>query len=158
MITVIIGQSGAGKTTFAKKNFLQGELKIINDVVPYTTNGENCALGQYGIDKRTEGTDTLPYNAGEKIRAQISKLHAAEKNILIEGDRINNTATFEFLKKLGAEVKIYLLSCTLETSIERLRAANSKITPKFIKATKTKSANNYKKWSKFFSGEIIIND
>ena len=44
MITVVIGQSGAGKTTFVKNNFLQGECKIVDDIVPYTTNGKYCVI------------------------------------------------------------------------------------------------------------------
>ncbi len=158
MIVVIIGQSGGGKTSFAKTQFLQGELKIVNDIVPYTTNGRICAVGKYGIGKRTEGTDTLPYNSGAKIRQLITKLHSEGKNILIEGDRINNRAMFEFLRKLNADVKLYLVTCSLETSINRLRAAGSKITLKFVKATKTKSKNNFLQWAEYFNGEVITND
>lgn len=158
MIIVVIGQSGAGKTTFAKNNFLQGDFKIIDDIVPYTTNGEYCAIGKYGIDKRTEGTDTLPYNSGNKIRKLISLLNSEGKNILIEGDRINNQATFEFLRTLDTKIKLYLILCPLETSIERLRKSGSKITPKFVKGTKTKSLNNFIKYRDYFNGEIIEND
>lgn len=158
MIFVVIGQSGAGKTTFVKEKFLSGELKIVEDVVPYTTNGKICAIGRYGIGRRTEGTDTLPYNSGAKIRELIKKLHVAGEDILIEGDRINNRATFELLRNIGAEVKLYLVTCTLETSISRLRAGGSNITEKFVKATKTRSANNFARYSEDFSGEIIDND
>lgn len=157
MIIVVIGQSGSGKTTFAKK-FLQGELKIISDIVPYTTNGNFCAVGKYGLGIRTEGTDTLPYNSGGRIRALIKKLHAAGKNILLEGDRINNRATFEFLATLNADVKLYLLTCSLETSLSRLRAADSKITLPYIKGTKTRSKNNFLQYGGRFNGEIVIND
>lgn len=91
MIFVVIGQSGAGKTTFVKGKFLSGELRIVDDVVPYTTNGKICAIGKYGIGRRTEGTDTLPYNSDAKIRELIKKLHSDGENVLIEGDRINNS-------------------------------------------------------------------
>lgn len=158
MIVVVIGQSGAGKTSFVKAKFLQGELKIIEDIVPYTTNGISCAIGKYGIGIRTEGTDTLSYNSGDKIRALIKKLNAEGKNILIEGDRINNRKTFELLESLNTEVRLYLISCSLETSLSRLRAAGSKITSKFVKATKTRSENNFSKFAQRFNGKVIYND
>lgn len=158
MIIVVIGQSGSGKTTFVKDNFLQGELKIITDIVPYTTNGEFCAVGKYGIGIRTEGTDTLPYNSGDKIRELVRKLHNAGENILLEGDRINNHATFEFLSSLNADVKLYLVTCSLETSLTRLKAACSKITASFVKGTKTRSRNNFLQYGKRFNGEVIKSD
>ena len=158
MIFIIIGQSGSGKTTFVRKRFLTGELSIVEDIVPYTTNGEYCAIGKYGIGIRTEGTDTLSYDAGEKIRRQIQKLHAEGKDIVIEGDRINNRATFAMIAILKIPAKLYLVDCSLETSIVRLRASGSTITPAFVKATKTRSRNNFLKWRKRFDGEVVKND
>ena len=158
MIIVVIGQSGSGKTSFVKNNFLQGEIEIIPDIVPYTTNGNFCAVGKYGIGIRTEGTDTLPYNSGNKIRELIKKLHAQGKNILLEGDRINNHATLDLLSSLKTEVKLYLMTCSLDTSLTRLKAAGSKITPSFVKGTKTRSRNIFLQYGKRFNGEIIRND
>ena len=100
----------------------------------------------------------MPYNSGEKIRELVKKLHAAEKNILLEGDRINNRATFEFLSSLKADVKLFLVTCSLETSLTRLKAAGSKITPPFVKGTKTRSRNNFLQYKDRFNGEIIRND
>lgn len=158
MIIVVIGQSGSGKTTFVKNNFLRGELEIISDIVPYTTNGQFCAVGKYGIGIRTEGSDTLPYNSGGKIRELIKKLHSEGKNVLLEGDRINNRETFELLATLNAEVKLYLITCSLETSLTRLKAAGSKIKPPYVKGTKTRSRNNFLKYGGRFNGEIINSD
>lgn len=158
MIFIIIGQSGSGKTTFVRKRFLTGELSIVEDIVPYTTNGEYCAIGKYGIGIRTEGTDTLSYDAGEKIRRQIRKLQDEGKNVVIEGDRINNRATFATIALMNVPAKLFLVVCSLETSLQRLRAAGSKITPTFVKATKTRSRNNFLKWRKRFDGEVVRND
>lgn len=158
MIFIIIGQSGSGKTTFVRKRFLTGELSIVEDIVPYTTNGEYCAIGKYGIGIRTEGTDTLSYDAGEKIRRQIRKLLDEGKNVVIEGDRINNRATFATIALMNVPAKLFLVVCSLETSLQRLRAAGSKITPTFVKATKTRSRNNFLKWRKRFDGEVVRND
>jgi len=158
MIFIIIGQSGSGKTTFVRKRFLTGGLSIVEDIVPYTTNGEYCAIGKYGIGIRTEGTDTLSYDAGEKIRRQIRKLLDEGKDVVIEGDRINNRATFATIALMNVPAKLFLVVCSLETSLQRLRAAGSKITPTFVKATKTRSRNNFLKWRKRFDGEVVRND
>lgn len=155
MIYVIIGQSGSGKTTYVKKHFLSGDLKIFEDITPYTTNGKYYGIGKYGIGIRTEGTDTLSYSAGESIRKQIDKLDKEGKDIVVEGDRINNLATFEFLKKRAGHVFLILLICSLKTSIERLRLSGSKITPSFVKATQTKSKNNFLKYRKYFTGTVV---
>lgn len=158
MIIVVIGQSGAGKTTFVKSNFLQGECEIIDDIVPYTTNGKYCVIGKYFVGRRTEGTDTLSYSAQEKIRNLVQKLVKEGKDIVMEGDRINNKATLAYISMLKVPVKMYLVTCSLETSIKRLRAAGSKITEPFLKTTRTKSHNNYAKWSKRFNGEVVVTD
>lgn len=158
MIIVVIGQSGAGKTTFVKNHFLDGECEIVEDIVPYTTNGKYCAIGKYYVGRRTEGTDTLSYSAQEKIRNLVQKLVKEDKDIVLEGDRINNRATLAFLAMLQVPVKMYLISCSLETSKRRLRSAGSKITDPFLKTTRTKSYNNFNKWKKRFNGEVVVTD
>lgn len=158
MIIVIIGQSGCGKTTFAKNNFLQGELEIIPDIVPYTTNGEFCAIGKYGVGIRTEGTDTLSYNSGNKICELIKKLHTGKKNILLEGYWVVNHKLFEFFSMLNTDIKLYLITCSLKTSLTRLKAAGSKITLPFLKKTRSRSRNLFLQYAAKFNGEIIRND
>ena len=154
---IIIGQSGAGKTTFAKTNFLTGDIEIVEDIIPYSVCSNGIvALGRYGVGKRTEGTDTLSYSAKEKIKKQLRKLK--DKNVLLEGDRINNREIFEFVSSLGVETKLYLITCSLKTSMERLRAAGSTITPTFVKTTKTKSKRMFLEYSQRFHGEVIKTD
>jgi hypothetical protein len=114
------------------------------------------ALGKYGIGKRTEGTDTLPYNAKDRIKTFLKK--HKDKDILLEGDRINNREIFEFISSLGVETKLYLITCSLKTSMERLRAAGSTITPAFVKTTKTKSKRMFLEYAKRFHGEVINTD
>lgn len=154
MIYIVIGQSGAGKTTFVKERFIKEPLTIIEDEIPYTlcSNGIH-AFGRYGIGKRTEGTDTLSYSAKNKIKKQLTKLKG--KDILLEGDRINHKEMFDFISTLGEDVKLYIVTCSLRTSIERLRKAGSKITLSFVKTTKTKSKNMYLRYASRFNGEII---
>lgn len=158
MIIVVIGQSGAGKTTFVKETFMRGETHIVEDIVPYTQTEEYAVVGKYYIGKRTEGTDTLSYNSQEKIRQLVQKLVKEGKNVILEGDRINNRTTFAFLSMLKVPVKMFLVTCRLETSMLRLRSAGSEITETFVKATRTKSHNNFKKWKKRFNGEVVVTD
>lgn len=157
MFYIIIGQSGAGKTTFAKTNFLTGNIRVVEDIIPYSTCDNGIiALGRYDIGKRTEGTDTLSYSSKEKIKKQLKKLK--DKNVLLEGDRINNREIFEFISSLGVETKLYLITCSLKTSIQRLRIAGSTITPAFVKTTKTKSKRMFLEYSQRFHGQVIKTD
>ena len=153
MIYIFIGQSGAGKTTAAKK-LLPPPYNLKKDLTYYTeaSNG-NVGIGKYGIGIRTEGTDTLSYNAQELIRQQIKALDG--RNIILEGDRITNQKTFDFIAKSGYKAKLYLVRCPIKTSIERLRAAGSKITEGFVKATRTKSERLFFNYERIFDGEII---
>lgn len=155
MIYIIIGQSGSGKTTFVKQKFLFGETKIIEDVIPYTVCGNIAALGRYGIGKRTEGTDTLSYNSQERIKELLPILMKKGYDIVMEGDRINTPTMFEYIKSLKTEVKLYLVKCSILTSMERLQASGSMITISFVKATKTKAKRNFLRYAETFDGEII---
>lgn len=155
MIYIIIGQSGSGKTTFVKQKFLCGETKIIEDIIPYTVCGKIAALGRYNIGKRTEGTDTLSYNSQERIKELLLALTKKGYDIVMEGDRINTPDMLEYVKAMGTDVKLYLVKCSLLTSMERLQKAGSTITLSFVKATKTKAKRNFLRYGKIFNGEII---
>lgn len=155
MVYIIIGQSGSGKTTFVKNRFLNGETRVIEDEIPYTVCGNVAALGRYNIGKRTEGTDTLSYNSQEKIKRLLLRLVKGGYDVVCEGDRINTPDMFEYIKGLGQEVKLYLVKCSILTSVERLREAGSNITITFVKATKTKAKRNFRRYANLFRGEII---
>lgn len=154
MIYIVIGQSGAGKTTFAKRKFMSGKIEIRKDIVPITVcdNGVT-AIGKYGIGIRTEGTDTTQRNAKNSIKKQIKRLK--DKDLLLEGDRITSREIFEFIASIGTQVKMYLVTCSVQTSIRRLRAAGSAISPAFVKYTKTKSKKLFLEYRKRFHGEIV---
>ena len=89
MIYVVIGQSGAGKTTFVKKHFLTGAMELIEKKypVPVTKCGDVFAIGRYGIGIHTEGTDTTARNALPKIIQRVRRLVEEKKSVLMEGDR-----------------------------------------------------------------------
>jgi hypothetical protein len=134
---------------------LNGETQIVEDEIPYTVFGKTAALGRYNVGKRTEGTDTLSYNSQEKIKRVLPKLIEKGYDVVMEGDRINTPDMFDYVKGLGQEVKLFLVKCSILTSMERLQAAGSKITITFVKATKTKAKRNYIRYAMEFDGEII---
>lgn len=156
MFYIVIGQSGSGKTTFVKERFLTEPTEIYDDIVPLTRSGDFIALGKYGIDKRTEGTDTLPYNAAPKIKQQLKRLKG--QNVVLEGDRITNPGMMQHIASLGEPTKLILVKCKLATSMQRLRAAGSTITPAFVKATKSKARNVFLEYGSRFESEIIDTD
>ena len=160
MIYVVIGQSGAGKTTFCKSKFLLKDLEPVEDYpVACTRSGNIYAIGKYGIGIRTEGTDTLSYSALPKIIQTVKDLiRNGHINILMEGDRINNDKMFLFLSMLNIPVKLYLIQCSIPTSLSRLRKSGSKIMETFIKTTRTKAIKRFLKWGRLFDGEIITTD
>jgi len=157
MLIIVIGQAGSGKTTYVKKNFINQDYSIISDIVPCTVSGKNLLIGKYNIGIRTEGTDCLPYNSIDKILLQVKKsVHDPEiENVVAEGDRINNERFFRFCILNGFDCKMYFLYCSLETSMRRLRGSGSKISLQFVKATKTKSLNNYLRYGSHLNGEAI---
>lgn len=157
MFYIVIGQSGSGKTTFVRNRFLKSAVpEIYEDIIPLTKAGDYILLGKYGIGTRTEGTDTLPYNAAPKIKEQLKKLKG--KNVVLEGDRITNNGMMQFISALGEPTKMYITICGISTSMRRLRAAGSTITPTFVKTTRTKSRNVFLEWGRRFSGEVINTD
>lgn len=156
MIIIVIGQSGAGKTTFVKNRFLPEPYSTEQRSVDVTKASNGLyAIGKYGIGKRTEGTDTLPYNAQERILETVKELAEEGYDVIMEGDRINNKQVLTRILSLGHPVKLYLVTCSLGTSMKRLRAAGSNITAPFVKATKTKSRHIYMEFAGQCDGEII---
>ncbi len=157
MFYIVIGQSGAGKTTFVRQRFIgDAEPEVYEDIIPLTRAGNYILLGKYGIGTRTEGTDTLPYNAASKIKEQLRRLKG--KNVVLEGDRITNPGMMQYIATLGEPTKMFLVKCKLATSMKRLRAAGSTISPTFVKTTRSKSRNVFIEWARRFSGEVIDTD
>ena len=155
MFYIVIGQSGSGKTTYVRNNFLQEPYIIIDKYPVVCTMCANgvIALGRYGIERREQGTDTLAYNAKEKIKRTLYELRS--KDVVLEGDRIANADIFEYIRLLGVQVRLIMCICSLSTSMCRLRSNGSRITKKFVKCTRTKSKNLYLKYCAAFNGVII---
>jgi ABC-type cobalamin/Fe3+-siderophores transport system ATPase subunit len=141
MIWVVIGQSGAGKTTLVKDRFIRGrEIGIENKPIKHSIAGDTLLIGHYGIERRCQGTDTLGYNQLPDIIKFIAEKYEHYPEIIAEGDRINNRKFLEFIKDKDPHLIVVL--CSIETSLQRLRAAGSEITETFVKTTRTKALNS----------------
>lgn len=136
MIVAIIGQSGSGKTHYAIENYFKEDMELYNEGIKYTSNKEICMIGDYIIDRRCKGTDTLSFNALPKIIEFIEKNKRDYEVIVVEGDRINNKRFFDFLMGCGELYKVYYIKADTATTLERIGA--EEYTP-FLKSTKTKS-------------------
>ncbi len=149
MIYVVIGQSGSGKTTYVLNRWLKvGRMETLTGYpVPVTRCGNVRLIGVYDLQRRELGTDKLPYNSVAKVLDTIDLLVAEGAEIVMEGDRINNSRVFEHLVRHKYPFKLILCRCSIQTSLNRLRAAGSSITPQFVKATATKSRRNFLTYS-----------
>ncbi len=159
MFYIVIGQSGAGKTTYVREHFLEEPYTVEKGEIYYTKSANGIyALGKYGTGNRTDGTDTLSYSAKEAIKRQLKIFADRNVDVVLEGDRINNREIMEYISRLGVKAKMYLVVCGLGTSMRRLRAAGSKITPTFVKTTRTKSKNIFLEYATRFDGEVVENN
>ena len=156
MIHVIIGPSGAGKTTYTKQRWFNGSFLSREAPVPHMFQPSTnlILLGRYGVGRRCEGTDALSYSIGPRLREVLRGF--ADREIVMEGDRITNAKTLEAVIRTGRGFSLYLVTAPLETCLLRLRKAGSKITPKFVKATRTKSHRLFARYaSKADHAEIV---
>ncbi|MCO5250983.1 MAG: hypothetical protein M9949_06130 [Candidatus Kapabacteria bacterium] len=142
-IEVVIGQAGAGKTDYVMKNYFNDKMKLVTEPIKHTTDGVTCLIGDYTIEDRCKGTDTLAYNSLPKIKQFISENRGFKKTV-VEGDRINNNSFFAYLLTLSYKKSIVAIYCPISVSFERLKQAKSQISLKFLKATRTKTLNNVK--------------
>lgn len=156
MIHVVIGQSGAGKTTFVKSRWLPGADEIRSDWgVPYTICGPTAAIGRYYIGERCEGTDTVSYNAGAAILRTVDKIVCRHTIVVLEGDRITNRRTLEYLLHRGYDCQLWLLRCSVNESLSRLRAAGSSISATFVRGTRTKAMRLFLDYGGAMRGQVV---
>ncbi len=144
MIHVVIGQSGAGKTTHVKGLYIPAGLTVRETPLPHTvTEAGVILIGRYGIARRCEGTDTLSMSIGPRLRKVLPALVIQAPVLVMEGDRINNQTMLSYVLSLGEKVHLTLITTPLKTSLLRLREAGSRITLPFLRATRTKSHRNF---------------
>lgn len=136
MIIAIIGQSGAGKTHYVLENYFQNDMELFEEEIKYTANDKVCLIGDYKIERRCKGTDTLPFNALPKIIEFIKRSKRKYDLIVVEGDRINNKRFIDFLLTSGEIYNIIYIKSDTKEALERIDARE--YTP-FLKSTRTKS-------------------
>lgn len=138
-IIIVIGQSASGKSTYVKNNFIKEPPALIETPLKHTVSGTTMLLGDYLVNRRCVGTDTLSYNVLDKIIELVKDGVGKYEVIVAEGDRINNSKFFEEVSKLMIPTTLYVFSCSVEESMKRLSKEGSSIKEPFVKTTKTKS-------------------
>lgn len=158
MIYIIVGPSHAGKTSFTANSFIKGEIQYYKDIVGVTECDTCYLIGNYAIDKRARGSDTVARQHIKFIVDQVDKLVAKNdgKDIVLEGDKICSRNIFNHLKKY--DCKLYYIKCSVETSILRNKAFNSTVNDSVLKRTATKAKNFYIEYAEDFDGEMIETD
>ncbi len=144
-VTMVLGPSASGKTTFVKRKFLEGkEFVNVSKPVKHCISGSTLLIGHYNIGKSCEGADTLPFNALYKVIDFLKEAHPLFEELVVEGERLTSRPFLNFLKELGCPVEVFLLDCTPEQTAERKRArgefwkGNNNFSMSFIKTTRTK--------------------
>jgi len=157
MIHIIIGTAGAGKTSWVRERWMSVPVVLYTEPFKHTVAGtKTVLLGDYIIDRRCQGTDTLHYAIAPDIRQWLSENYNQWDNIIMEGDRITNDKMFQWLFRSGFDICLYLVYCPLRECVKRLRAAGSQMTVPHIKRTATKSTRLYTQYASRFSRSKII--
>lgn len=143
-LSIVIGQSASGKTTFIRETFLKDE-KLSANAKPFKhaeiLRTRTCVLGDYVSDKRCLGTDALSMAVLPQLIAFIQENQDRYKHVIADGDRVTNPRFLNFAKELGVPVDLYVFSCSLSESMNRREATGSERAEKFVKTTQTKAVN-----------------
>lgn len=148
-IFLVLGPSGSGKTTWIEKEILAGEPtkdgKFEEVDVSISEKSKTLLYGKYNVDKRCKGCDTLSMSIINKLLSSLEGAIASQqfKSIVIDGDRVNNEKTIQFLSKYKENVEVVFIDTPLETIYSRLPNCNKQ----FVKTTFTKTRNTIQKCS-----------
>ena len=143
-MTVVIGQSASGKTTFITETFLADEvLALKTKPFKHTEIVRNnvCLLGDYTTGVRCLGTDTLSMSVLPQLIEFLQENHSRYRHVIADGDRITNARFFNFIASLKIPVDLYVFSCSLAESVRRREATGSAGSEQFVKTTQTKAVN-----------------
>jgi len=146
-IVIVIGQSASGKSTYVKQYYFKEGSRLEYEPIKHTICGAICLLGDYLEDRRCVGTDTLSYSIIDTLIQFVKDSKDRFEFIVAEGDRINNKKFFDAVKEMDVPVEVYVFSCSLNESMQRLRDQESTIGETFVKTTKSK-ASNMKQYAK----------
>jgi len=153
-IILIIGPSASGKSTYVINNYLKLDAIVKEKPFKYTICNNICLLGDYLVNKRCIGTDTLSMAVLPKLIEFIKENKDKYDILIAEGDRISNRKFFEFISSLNIPVDLYVFNCSLEESIKRRQDSGSNSSETFVKTTITKT-NNMKQLGKRLKFNIL---
>ena len=158
-IYLIIGGSHAGKTSFVLNTFGRGRTGTFRKDLVGLTEYDDCILfGDYIVDKRTKGTDTITRIWLNRLYPQIEKLVPLGKDIVLEGDRIVSRPLFDKIAELGVETVLIWVKCSINTTLERNKAFNSTAQESTLRGAWKRAENIYKEYYRQFNGMIVYSD
>lgn len=161
MIIVVVGPSHAGKTSFVTNSFIKGECRLYKDIVWVTECDSAYLIGNYVADKRARGSDMIARQDVKKIKDQVLKLaERGDKDIIMEGDKVCSHPLLDaLLKDFPRTLCLYLVTCSLENSVERNKRFNSTVDIGVLKRAKTKSENLFNDYcDEVLSGYVVTDD
>ena len=139
--------------------FIHGrEGKFYKDLVGLTEFDDCILFGDYTIDKRTKGTDTITRSWLDRLFPQIEKLIPLGKDIVLEGDKIISRPLFNKIKELNVPVKLFWICCDVSVSLARNRRFNSTAKESTLRGAWTKARNMYYEYCDVFDGTIVYSD
>ena len=159
MIYAIVGPSHAGKTSFTMNTFMQGEpAEYKKDIVGVTYCNGYALIGNYIVDKRARGSDTVARQEVKFIKDQVIKLCNEGYDVVLEGDKICSHPLFDALLEADLPVQLYYIRCSIETSKKRNQAYNSTVSDGVLKRVATKAKNVYRDYYAVFNGMVLNTD
>lgn len=169
-IYLIIGGSCAGKSSFVRNSFIRNVRKedIIErkDLMLLCETPTTILIGTYLVDEssndikvlRRVGSDRILRSDINNVVEQVERLIPLGKDIVLEGDRITSHAIFDGLLTLGVEIHLFLIECSIESTIKRNEANNSTCNPSTLKRVRTKANNIFSEYKDRMNGVIINTD
>lgn len=160
MIYLIIGPSCSGKTQFVTNSFIKGsQMHCFKDLVKVTET-ENCFLiGDFTIEKKIRGTDTISRSQLKLISPQIIKLfNETDKDIVAEGVNLCWSFVFDALLPYKNDIVLIYLNCSKDISLQRNCAIGSTAKDSSFKAMWTRTDNIFNKYCSYFDSYVYCTD
>jgi hypothetical protein len=136
-VTLLIGEPCVGKSRIARAILARGEWEF--RPVKYVSHhaGRVLLLGVYEDGQQFPGTDRLSMACQPHA---VAFCKAADRPVVIEGDRLGNGSFIAALRLSGVPVRIGHVTCSPAILAAR-RAAERQQSDKFIRSRQTKVAN-----------------
>jgi hypothetical protein len=140
LVLFLLGSPGVGKTTLARRLlWSSGREPTLLWRPKWTFTDSVCAAGHYK-GELFDGADTIPYSGGKEVLRSWSQMFLTWPLTIMDGDRMSNKGTLEFLDRFNVRRYAILLQASSLDLIARRLERGSNQNPAWIKGRETKSA------------------